>query len=124
MITQLDINSHLESVGLDPTAAVWGSMLDLTYLMPEFLSRGGNYDCVAQQGWDIYPQTTMRVQYGNNSLLLNRFYSEGYPTIRITQAITQIVEDKPQYLWPMVQVHPDHLDAALCYLLQVPPHEP
>ena len=118
MITQSDINSHLSCIGLDPTAAVWGSMLDLTYLMPEFLSRGGSYECVVQDDEDVYPHTTMRVQYSNNTLLLNRFYPLGYPTIRITQET-----ENPMSLWPWVLVHPDHLDEALCYLLQVAPHE-
>jgi len=119
MITQLNINRHLKSVGLDPTAAVWGSMLDLTYLIPEFLSRGGSYDCMMLTDEDEYPHTIMRVQYSDNSLLLNRFDLRGYAVIRITQG-----PPSSQDIGPMVQVHPDHLDAALCYLLQVPHSEP
>ena len=107
------LNKYLLSTGLSPEDAIWGSMLDLTYLMPTFLERGGKYEKVFQYGQgetpeNTYPSALMKVMFGDQCVYICR--SNGAITIYLPSAI----------YWPSVKVHPDHLDAALCYILGVP----
>lgn len=116
--TQNDLYTHLQSLGLDPADALLGSMLDITYLIPTFLEKGGTYTKPERNEYPMvsissprYPTALMKVSYGTNWFLLSREIREGYPVI-------QLVE-RGDVWWSLILVHPDHLDTALCYLLEV-----
>ncbi len=120
VVKQEELNTHLASLGLSPEAAVWGSMLDLTYLMPTFLDKGGRYNTAFSYPFEegphnSYPSPRMKVIFGDgpdaNFVYINRSIQDGYPVI--------VIKVPEGSYWPIV-VHPDHLDAALLHILQVP----
>ena len=105
---------HLISKGLDPDDAVWGSILDITYLIPTFISSGGTYSNPTDEERPAtnshYPTPMMKVSYGDSWYLLTKEVRNGYPVIWLMH-----MGD----VWYPYLVHPDHLDTALCYLLSV-----
>lgn len=116
-IAQEILNTYLISIGSSPEDAVWGSMLDLTYLMPTLLERGGKYEKVFQYSEgetpeNTYPTAMMKVIYANRYVHIHRGAS-AYPVINI------YLPDMGYWV-PPLKVHPDHLDIALCYILEVP----
>jgi hypothetical protein len=113
--TQAGLTLHLQEKGLDPIEAVWGTLLDITYLMPTFIEKGGTYSNAIRRGYS-YPSAIMEVAYNNKRLLLRREIRDGYPVIQITEPDNVTDPSKP---WAIYHVHPDHLDTALCYLLSV-----
>lgn len=128
---QYTINKYLLGEGMDPVQAVWGTMLDVVYLMPTFLAGGGTYhnpeDDVdfswpptAYTDTDEYPNPIMGLKYGNREVVLTRYMRRGYPTMKLE--VPKYVDGELE-LWETILVHPDHLDAALCYLLGVPTNE-
>lgn len=119
-ITQYEINQYLRSIGLDPVDAVLGTMLDLTYLVPDFLSRGGTLKDamkVYRDSNDYYPTPMMEASYGTKYLILRRDVLHGYPVIELHQPNPL---DGNEPAWTTILVHPDHLDVTLCHVLDVP----
>jgi hypothetical protein len=113
--TQANLTSHLQRERLDPVEAVWGTMLDIIYLMPTFIEAGGSITNAIGEVYP-YPSPTMKVTYNNLWLLLQREIREGYPVIKVTGPDDITDRNSP---WGIYYVHPDHLDKALCYLLEV-----
>ncbi len=112
--TQGSLNAHLTSVGADPVDAIWGSMLDIIYLMPRFIELGGAYSNATSILTRPYPIPTMLVSYRDNWLHLTRAIENGYPVIRL------VGRESPPDTQDYIRVHPDHLDTALIYLLEIP----
>jgi hypothetical protein len=114
--TQYEINQYLRSIGLDPVDAVLGTMLDLTYLIPNFLSRGGTLKDamkVYRDSDDWYPTPMMEASYDSKYLIVRRDVCNGYPVIELHQP-------NDEGVWTTILVHPDHLDVTLCHVLDVP----
>ena len=118
--TQYDINQYLRSIGLDPVDAVLGTMLDLTYLIPDFLSRGGTLKDamkVYRDSDEWYPTPMMEASYNAKYVIVRREVRNGYPVIELHQP-NSLDGDEP--VWTALLVHPDHLDVTLCHVLDVP----
>lgn len=121
-ITQYDINQYLRSINLDPVDAVLGTMLDLTYLIPDFLARGGTLEDameVYRDSDDNYPTPMMEASYNAKYVIVRREVRAGYPVITIHQP-QPIGPGITTPAWEVILVHPDHLDVTLCHVLDVP----
>lgn len=121
-ITQYELNQYLRSIGLDPVDAVLGTMLDLTYLIPDFLARGGTLKDamnVYRDSAEWYPTPMMEASYNGKYTIVRRDIRDGYPVITIHQP-QPIGPGITTPAWEVISVHPDHLDVTLCYALDVP----
>lgn len=123
-ITQYELNLYLRSISLDPVDAVLGTMLDLTYLIPDFLARGGTFTDamnIYRDSNDNYPFPMMEASYNGKYVIVRREVRGGYPVIELHQPNPL---DSIEGVWTVILVHPDHLDPALCYALEVPEQLP
>lgn len=128
---QSTVNRYLLGEGLDPVQAVWGTMLDVVYLIPMFLAGGGTYHDPEEEvdfDWppaaytyiDQYPTPIMGLKYGSREVVLTRYMRKGYPTMKLE--VLKYADGAPEH-WETILVHPDHLDKVVCYLLGVSTNE-
>lgn len=118
--TQYEINQYLRSIGLDPVDAVLGTMLDLTYLIPDFIARGGTLKDsmkVYRDSDEWYPTPMMEASYNGKYVIVRREVRGGYHVIELHQPNPL---DSDDGVWTTILVHPDHLDVTLCHVLDVP----
>lgn len=121
MSRQRDLKEHLIGKGLDDEGAAFNTMKeDLLPLMPSFLAGGGAYSRPGRGDMPIkgisrydYATPELKLVYNSNSLVLTKETHNGYPVLVLVERST----------WYTHLVHPNHLDAALCYLLGVPDNE-
>lgn len=124
--TQETVNHYLESIGLDPVDTVCGTARSLmAHLMQDFIARGGSYEVVeycTERGLGspsyprAYPGAALKAAYAGRHLYVWRELLQACPVIVIRQPWRGL--GTPFLL--DILVHPDHLDATLCHLLQVP----
>lgn len=122
--TQETVNQYLESIGMNPVDAVCGTARSLmASLMQDFIARGGTYEVVANKDMGniyphSYPRSNLKVNYGTRYYFIWQQVLQGMPVI----VIKQPWKNQRPILMDIL-VHPDHLDATLCHLLEVPHKE-
>lgn len=124
--TQESVNHYLESIGMSPVDTVCGTARSLmAHLIHDFMARGGTYEVVeycTERGLGsptyprAYPEYALKVTYADRRLYIWRKVLQACPVM----VIRQPWKGSGTSFMPDILVHPDHLDATLCHLLEVP----